>query len=251
MQIAVIGAGAVGQAFAQRLATIGYTTYLVHRPHQQLALSAVIPLSDWADLPWADLDYLVLCVKDYQISPLVETWTHLYSPLPPLAHTAGSTPIEVLGPGPDKGVLYPLQTFSVGQTLTWGRFPIFWEGAPCWKKLAIDLAGTDAVVYPATSAQRLRLHIGAVFAANFVNALVEAAAQLATPDWDHHIYLPLIQTVVEKLAHMTPRAAQTGPAKRGDLLTIQKHLTHLAQYHPALVPIYEQLTAYIQAQSLQ
>lgn len=251
MQVAIIGAGAVGQALAQRFALLGYTTYLIHRPHQQLALSQVTLLTDWKALPWSSLDYLLLCVKDHQIAPLAEALIRDYPQLPPLAHTAGSVSIEALGSSPEKGVVYPLQTFSLGQAIAWGRFPIFWEGASCWREIAIALAGHEHSVYPATSAQRLRLHIGAVFGANFVNALVGAAAELAAPEWDYRIYLPLLEAVVHKLGHLSPRAAQTGPAKRGDQITIQKHLTYLAQHHPSLAPIYKQLTTYIQAQSLQ
>ena len=39
--------------------------------------------------------------------------------------------------------------------------------------------------------------------------------------------LPLIKTTIAKLDSMTPQASQTGPAARGDVKIIEKHLKSL------------------------
>ena len=39
--------------------------------------------------------------------------------------------------------------------------------------------------------------------------------------------LPLLNETIEKLKNNSPEEAQTGPARRGDLIVIQKHLQEL------------------------
>ena len=250
MTIAIIGAGGVGQAIASRLFDLGHEVYLVHRPHQVIR-EGIIGLTDWRALPWERIQVVLLCVRDSQIAPLAREIELLTGRKIALGHTAGSVSLEVLGNLSPKGVIYPLQTFSQGVPIQWGRFPVFWEGDSLFFDLATMLSGNPDKVYHASSMERLRLHIGAVFAANFTNALVDMAHRLIQPKWDYTIYLPLLEAVVQKLHYLFPREAQTGPARRGDEETIQKHLKLLKAEWPELAGLYEAMSRYIQAQSLQ
>ncbi len=247
---AVIGAGGVGQAMAKRLSELGHEVYLVHRPHQVVE-GTYTGMTDWRALPWERLEVVLLCVRDAQIMPLAREVRQEAGPRVAIGHTAGSVPIEALGDWPKRGVLYPLQTFSPGLPIQWGHFPIFWEGDRLFFELATILSGNPDTVYQANSRERLRLHVGAVFVANFTNAFVDIAQRLVQPRWDHRIYLPLLEAVVQKLYQLNPREAQTGPARRGDRETIEKHLALLKAEWPPLVPIYEAMSRYIQSQSLQ
>lgn len=47
----------------------------------------------------------------------------------------------------------------------------------------------------------------------------------------------LIQTTAQKLQTHSPAQAQTGPALRGDLPTIERHLAFLSQKKPALLSL--------------
>ncbi len=250
MVLGIIGAGGVGQSFAWRLSAIGHTVYLVRRPHQVIE-GSFTQLTQWQALPWESLDAVLLCVRDQQIAPLAREIQHTTKTHIPIAHTAGSTDIEALSGFTRRGVVYPLQTFSAGVAISWGEFPVFWEGDELFFDVAVALAGTAEKVHYADSSERLRLHIGAVFAANFTNAMVDIAQKVVSPKWDWGVYLPLLKAVVEKLHVLSPGEAQTGPARRGDEETIQKHLSYLRAHWQALAPLYEKLSRYIQAQSLQ
>jgi len=244
----IIGAGGVGQAIARRLHEVGEAVGLLHRPYQKVDL----PVACWGDteaIPWEAVSTVFLCTKDSQIAP---TAAEIAPRLPAHAlmiHTAGSVPLSILTEqiGGRAGVIYPLQSFVPGEKVQWGSFPAFWEGHPETERLAHRLTGDPTQVHFADSEARLRLHIGAVFTANFLNALFHIAERLVHPLSDRRIYLPLVKTILQRLHHLPPHITQTGPARRGDFSTIQKHLALLEDYYPDLAPIYKLLTAYIQA----
>jgi predicted short-subunit dehydrogenase-like oxidoreductase (DUF2520 family) len=250
VKVGVIGAGGVGQAIARRLSEAGHEVYLVRRPHQVVA-GPFTQLTDWRLLPWGRIEVVLLCVRDGQIAPLAAEIGQEGVREVAVGHTAASVGIEALSAFARRGVVYPLQTFSPGAAIKWGTFPIFWEGDEIFFDLAALLAGTSQSVYHADGAERLRLHIGAVFAANFTNALVGIAEKIVGPKWDRHVYLPLLEAVVAKLHTFSPGEAQTGPARRGDKETIQRHLKYLEERWPELAELYRVLTRYIQGQSLQ
>ncbi|MGF2413865.1 MAG: DUF2520 domain-containing protein, partial [Ferruginibacter sp.] len=58
---------------------------------------------------------------------------------------------------------------------------------------------------------------------------------------DFKLLLPLIQETTRRLQHYAPKDVQTGPAKRNDVFTLDKHLRILSG-HPKLKYIYLKLT---------
>lgn len=100
-----------------------------------------------------------------------------------------------------------------------------------------------------SSAQRLQLHLGAVFASNFTNHVLGIADQLlAEAELDFNLLAPLVRETVDKAlgASPSPFAVQTGPAARHDAPTLAAHTAALAS-HPAWQVLYTQLTHSIQA----
>ena len=98
------------------------------------------------------------------------------------------------------------------------------------------------------SAQRLQLHVAAVFANNFTNHLLGIADALLTEaQLPAALRAPLVRETVDKALNNPPFAVQTGPAARRDAPTLAAHQAALAA-HPAWRALYEQLTASIQAQ---
>ncbi|MCX7606995.1 MAG: DUF2520 domain-containing protein [Bacteroidia bacterium] len=243
----VIGAGGVGQAVAGRFYSLGSEVCLVRRPHQ--VVHAPYPVTtDWQRVPIEHVKGVFLCVRDRQIASVAEELSGWLRSPSVLVHTAGSVPLDALQAvykGPC-GVMYPLQSFTVGYPIRWGSFPVFWEGASEVESWALLLTGRADQVCMATSTERLRIHIGAVFTANFLNALFHAADTIGKPRADWRSYLPLAESVLEKLHHLDPLKAQTGPAWRGDLLTIERHLQVLQESYPHLTAVYELLSSYIQ-----
>ncbi|MDW8416193.1 MAG: DUF2520 domain-containing protein [Bacteroidia bacterium] len=243
----IVGAGGVGRAFARRLHEIGEPVGLLRRAHQSIN-EAFPSWSDIQEVPFSLIEGAFLCVKDHQIFPTAQKLLEYLPERCVIVHTAGSVPLSVLSDlyGERAGVIYPLQSFIPDETVEWGSFPIFWEGHSQVERWALLLAGGSAVVHHAASEERLRIHIGAVFAANFLNALFHVAERLAMPTGDRRFYLPLAETVLRRLYTFSPEVTQTGPARRRDILTIDKHYEYLREKFPELAEIYSRLTSYIQ-----
>jgi predicted short-subunit dehydrogenase-like oxidoreductase (DUF2520 family) len=146
-------------------------------------------------------------------------------------HTSGSTPIEVFeGCRSRYGVLYPMQSFSKNYPTDMSEVHIFIEGND--SKTCLEVAELASLmtknVHEATSAERERLHVAAVFACNFANHMFTLSNEvLDEAGIPFDAMLPLIKTTVAKLDILTPAESQTGPAARGDVKIIDKHLASL------------------------
>jgi len=169
-----------------------------------------------------------------------------------LVHTAGSLPLDVLKPFAAKtGVFYPLQTFSKEREVDFRTVPIFVESSDkivsyILKQLAMDL-GSE--VYEITSEQRLKLHLSAVFACNFVNYLYTVSNDLlAEQHLPFEVLKPLILETAAKVQTHSPAEVQTGPAVRFDRKVMDKHLAQLEK-HPAWKALYKELSIGIHQRS--
>ena len=150
-----------------------------------------------------------------------------------VVHTAGSIPMDMLSKySSNYGVFYPLQTLSKNRRVDFSKIPVFIEGnnpenSAILKSLANSVSN---VVYEATSNQRKKLHLAAVFACNFTNHLYAIAANIVKENGDFpmEVLLPLIDETARKIHTLSPVEAQTGPAVRYDKNVIDNHLEMLS-----------------------
>ena len=173
-------------------------------------------------------DIYIISVKDDAIASIIDATP---SNRALWLHTSGSTPIEVFeGKRERYGVLYPMQSFSKSRIVDMSEVHIFIEGN-CDKvtREINDFASSISEnLHKATSQERQQLHVAAVFACNFANHMFTLSSEvLSEAGLPFDAMLPLIKTTVEKLDHMTPQESQTGPAARGDIKIIEKHLSTL------------------------
>ena len=147
-----------------------------------------------------------------------------------VAHTSGSVPISALGNQVRRGVFYPLQSFSEGKSINFKTVPLCIEAENKKDlKLLQQLAQLVSLeVHEISSDQRKSIHLAAVFANNFSNHLFTIASEICTDNnLPFSILTPLIKETVHKLDFLVPLEAQTGPAKRNDLKTMESHLNQL------------------------
>ncbi|MCM4153013.1 DUF2520 domain-containing protein [Arenibacter sp. N53] len=147
-----------------------------------------------------------------------------------VAHTSGGVPIAALGNESRKGVFYPLQSFSEGKPINLKKVPICIEAEnKVDLKLLQELAQLVSLqVHEISSDQRKSIHLAAVFANNFTNHLFTIASEICTDnDLPFSILTPLIKETVEKLKYLAPIEAQTGPAIRSDVKTMESHINQL------------------------
>ena len=206
-------------------------------------------------LPWPPTpppaDLYLLAVPDTAVPEVLAAIAWPAGAL--VAHVAGALPLAVFAAAPQVrgGVLYPLQTFSPGRAIDWPAVPLFIEAAdPAAEATLLALAHSlSRRVALLDSTQRLRLHLGAVFASNFTNHVLGIAHELlAEAGLDFALLAPLVRETVDKAlaAQPGPFAVQTGPAARHDAPTLAAHAAALAN-HPAWQTLYTQLSQSIQA----
>ncbi len=148
-----------------------------------------------------------------------------------VVHTSGGAAMNVLSSKNRRGIFYPLQTFSKQRKVDFKKIPICIE-AENSKDLELLRSLGEAIsesVVEISSEKRAKLHLAAVFVNNFVNHLYEIGSEiLKDEDLPFELLQPLIAETASKIEALSPEEAQTGPAKRNDRKTIEKHLHLLA-----------------------
>lgn len=230
--IAIVGGGNVATAMSQAFDS----AHVAMLPSRTVDHDAI-----------ADFDVVILAVADDAIAEVAGA---IGSVKNIIAHTSGSVPMQALESCKAKGygVFYPLQTFTKGREVNFAEIPMLIEGSNEDTTLALmALASSISInVRRADSSQRAALHVAAVFACNFANAMWTVGSQLIEKaDLPFEIMSPLLHETLDKAIEMTPVKAQTGPAKRGDIQVIQKHISslpdNLADIYKAISKlIYEQ-----------
>ena len=189
-----------------------------------------------------EVDLIVIAVSD---DALVEVVGRLNVGDALVVHTSGSVSMDVLKPlGENIGVFYPLQTFSKEREIRFNEVPLCLEANSVrnleWlKTLAISITNQ---IYFVDSAQRMKLHLAAVFACNFPNFMYSIAEKLLVDNGlSFDLMEPLIIETAEKAKAISPLKAQTGPAFREDQNIINKHIQMLLE-HDDFKEIYELLS---------
>jgi predicted short-subunit dehydrogenase-like oxidoreductase (DUF2520 family) len=191
------------------------------------------------NIPAADI--AIIAVSDDAIA---EVSSKINSPL--VVHTSGSVSMDLLKNTTRKGVFYPLQTFSKGKKITFKKVPFCIETTNESDYLLLEKLAKSIgkKVYRIDSEQRNSLHVAAVFVNNFTNHLYQIGSDLCeTNQVPFEILQPLIKETADKIKKISPKEAQTGPAKRNDLKTIENHLNLLNNRQQE---IYKTLTKSIQ-----
>lgn len=241
MKTVLVGAGNLATNLAVALHGAGHEVVQVLSRTEESAqrLASMIgasPITNPSMLV-SDADVYIISITDMSL----QTFDFTVFPTDAfVVHTAGSMPMDVIRCR-RRGVLYPMQTFSRQRIVDFKTIPIFVEASgeedtQVLEEMARTLSGN---VYRLSSADRLYLHVAAVFCSNFVNHCYALTDEILS---QHNIpfeaMLPLLDEVAAKVHKVPPRDAQTGPAARHDLNVINKHLELLSD-QPRLQQIYD------------
>ena len=246
IKVSIIGSGNVAQHLIQafQLNSQIELVQVVARDIKKVAhlLDSNRITSDYTQLQEADL--YIIAVSDDAIA-------EVSSALPfknrLIAHTSGTVALDGLNSKNRRAVFYPLQTFSKDKPIDFKSVPICLEAenetdVQILKQLAHYISNT---VYEINSEQRKALHVAAVFVNNFVNYLYQMGNEICDANAiPFEILKPLILETANKVMTISPKDAQTGPAKRHDTQTINSHLNFLANENQK--EIYKIMTKSIQ-----
>lgn len=245
--VTIIGAGRVGNALGKAFYKAGIKIDLVISRTEKSAASLANHLhtshTRVISSPISS-ELALLTVPDAVLQEIVNKLHISDSTI--VAHTAGSFSIDVFSSlnCSGSGVLYPFQTFSAERDIELSKIPFFIE-ADSNDSLARIRSYAECIsnmVYDSKLNTRQQVHIAGVFVNNFVNHINGLGIELVErAGFQKEIVDHLIKETMEKLFLVGPEEAQTGPAIRNDINTIEKHL-ELLSFSSQLSDIYKVLT---------
>lgn len=230
--IVILGAGNVATHLSVELKKADFNIRSIYsktiESAKELALKIDTNYTNDIDAIPKDADLYIIAVKDEVIIDIIRK---LQIKNGAVVHTAGSVSMNLFQDiYATYGVLYPLQTFSIGEDIDFSDIPIFIEANN--QKLENDLLvlaqSISNFVKVMNSEKRTFLHLAAVFACNFSNHMYSVASDIieqAGVSFD--VLKPLIKETTRKAIAGNPLEAQTGPALRNDQYVIQKHIEML------------------------
>lgn len=176
-----------------------------------------------------NVDVLIIAVSDDAIEKVSEQIPLKHQLV---VHTSGGVSLDALNNKNHRGVFYPLQTFSKAKVVNFRTVPICIEAETKEDYQTLETLAKliSDYTYAVNSQQRQALHVAAVFVCNFTNHLYQIGHEICEANQlSFDILTPLIQETAQKIVTLTPIEAQTGPAKRKDTQTINKHLAFLTE----------------------
>ncbi len=233
--ISIVGAGNVAYRMALFLQGAGHCIECVCARDLEKAekvvralkrsKSGAVAITDFAQLPKSDIT--IIAVSDNAIGNVAAQLPHRDAFT---VHTSGATAMSVLQEAGlrNVGVFYPLMTLSMHKDLDIRLIPYLIEanseqGTDTLKELVNSIKAEYKIC---DSALRLQFHTAAIFTTNFINYSLSLAYDIASPDFT--LLLPSAIESIRKAFLSTPAVSQTGPARRGDTNTIEKHLDVLS-----------------------
>lgn len=242
MKVVMIGAGNVATHLSVALKENGFNILQIFSRTERAASY----LAGTVDATWTtnlqelnkEADIYIFALKDNVLSEIIE---EIDIPNVLFIHTAGSVDISVFNnKNNPNGVIYPLQTLSKAKSIDFSQVPLLIDGNNTkTTNLLFNIAGKlSTKCFIINSEQRLKIHLAAVFANNFVNYMYTVAEKIVgETELDFSILKPLILETANKITTLSPQNAQTGPAVRFDTEVMEKHIKLLDE-EPQLQELY-------------
>ncbi|HEU0037396.1 MAG TPA: DUF2520 domain-containing protein [Kofleriaceae bacterium] len=256
----LVGAGPVATALAGalRLGGVPVLGLWARKAAQARAAGSSAGVAAFSSAPpdvLLESEVVILAVRDQMIGEVATmlVGTGLVNKRHVLLHCAGAASAkEVLGEVADRvagiGTMHPLSAIADGKTamrtLKGTVFGV--EGSEVGRTTAAKLVGAlGGVVLALDSSQMAAYHAAAALASNYIVAALDAAAAVlasagVAADKAAHALVPLAEGALRNVSLHGTTAGLTGPVRRGDAATIQRHLEAL-RGKPELVEIYRAL----------
>lgn len=234
-KVTIVGSGNVAWHLSRALEDAGHFVLEVYSRNINNAISLTERLYDAEavdslDFSKSEAEVFILAVSDSAIEEIVGEIILPDNAI--IVHTSGAMSTSELGYAATEhlGVFYPLQTFSKGKEVDWKQIPILIEAETKECSIALETLGKSisSQVFPVSSAKRQEIHLAAVFASNFTTYILSLSEQLLEArKINFDLLKPLIAETINKCFDMSPFDALTGPARRGDITTLNRHIQML------------------------
>jgi predicted short-subunit dehydrogenase-like oxidoreductase (DUF2520 family) len=239
MRLAILGGGRAAWAFGSTWKRMGWPidgVWLRAESGSQLADLLAVPRKAIGDL---DAELLLIAVSDRAIDEVAALIPHDTGAI--IFHASGSLPAVRGGFS-----LHPLRALPpLGSPSDLRDALLVFEGNQ--HNVAKQIADAAGARFAEIAAEgKARYHAGAVFGANYVAAMLDIGEELIGVAGARDDLAALARSAVDNWAAHRDARRFTGPAARGDLAVIERHLAALAD-RPELAEIYRLLAARILA----
>jgi D-glycero-beta-D-manno-heptose 1-phosphate adenylyltransferase len=250
-KFAVIGHGRVGGAVLALLQDSGYTPVWVVEVENS---STLVPVYKSLPSDPQDADIFFITVPDDSISDIVKAMASAWKDSLKgrvVFHMSGLHTSDILEPlkklGADTASFHPLQSIihpeSARKALKGSVFTV--EGTPkaiLTAERIVDKLGGETLKI--TKEDKVIYHAAAVIASNYTTSIVAVAEDLMSSiGLERGHMLPLIKGTLANIENHG-RAALTGPIRRGDWSTVEKHIMALSEKFPDITGLYLALGKY-------
>lgn len=235
LRISFIGSGNLAWHLAPALDNAGYPVAEIYSRKKSNAKALVnrlyqAELKNSLDFTGSPSEVFIIAVSDQIIEDVAREIVLPDNAI--VVHTSGASSMGILefAATENIGVFYPLQTFTKNKAVDFSNIPICVESANDYTE---DVLGKMAKaiskkVYKIDSQNRIGLHLAAVFACNFTNHCLRIAEDILKKEkLPFDLLKPLITETINKSLEVGPLKSQTGPAKRHDFETLDKHLAYI------------------------
>ncbi len=250
--VSFVGAGNLAWHLAPALDNAGYAVREVYSRSKKNALALVNKLyqaevKDNLDFSDSEATIFILAVSDDALPEVLQEIILPDNAI--LVHTSGSQPLLILSTAAtlNTGVFYPLQTFTKQKKVDFSEIPVFIEcmNQDVEKRLLKMAKAISKKVLAIDSSKRMALHVSAVFASNFTNHMLTISKTIMDiSELPYEWLKPLISETINKSLAIGPEAAQTGPAVRGDMETLDRHMA-LLQEDEEIAELYQLISQHI------
>lgn len=242
--ITIIGAGALGTNLALALFANGYSVAGVFNRTEEKAheIALQVDARHFGTFPDEENQLgkvIFICVPDDQLKNTADRLVSILNTPSDkyFVHCSGAksaAEIETLrSVGASIASFHPLQTFL--KNLNPDSF----------RQVNIGLQGDEALVgelekiaksigalpFKVSETEKLRLHIAAVFACNYMVSIAGASKMVLGESGNENNafekLFPLMEQTLKNIEHYGPENTLSGPIKRGDVETLRKHLESL------------------------
>lgn len=238
--VAIIGSGRVAGALCRAFQKSEVEVAGIYGRNESSvdSLSNELNLTVFKEPDQIRADVIILAVQDTEVLSIAHS---LISTNALVVHTSGSISLDDISSiVPNAGVFYPLSSFIPDKNYNFLEIPVILEAARpegLEKLNSLAHAISNDVRY-LNSEQRMLTHLAAVIASNFSNYMLICSENLLkSHHMDPSVLYPLIKETFSRAGSRSATELQTGPARRGDLEIVRKHL-ELLKDNPVLQKIY-------------
>ena len=261
--ILFIGAGRLGTTLARAMYEKGFLIPFFFSKDIPLKHELYLPntqfLSVLSNTNFENINTIIITVPDNQIKNVVNklvlfdlNWEDKL-----VFHTSGCLNSDELKAfelkGAKVGSVHPMQTFDdhflpvkIFRNIVFtveGDIQIY----NYFEKIAELL---NANILKLNPENKILYHIAAVASSNFITALLVYVSDLYKKlNFDEKeikkLILPIVNQTLINFEKNESKNSLTGPLKRGDLNTIENHVTYLKENQSELFPVYKEISKYI------